>query len=50
MLKLWGMQITPSLPSLLGPLWLGVVAPNKGPIYEPNRTKLCWLRWDYFDI
>ena len=33
MLKLWGMQSTPSLPLLPGSLWLGVVAPDKGPIY-----------------
>ena len=26
MLELWGMQSTPLLPSLSGPLWLGVVA------------------------
>ena len=26
---LWGMQRTPSLPSLPGPLWSGVVAPDK---------------------
>ena len=29
MLKLWGMQSTPSLPSLQGPLLPGVVAPNR---------------------
>ena len=28
MLKLWGMLSTPSLPSLSGPLWPGVVAPD----------------------
>ena len=39
--ELWGMQSTPSLPSLPGPLWLGVVAPDKDPIYGSNRTKLC---------
>ena len=39
MLELWGMRSTPSLPSLPGPLWPGVVAPDKGPIYELNRTK-----------
>ena len=38
MLELWGMQSTPSLPSLPGPLWPGVVAPDKGPIYGLNRT------------
>ena len=39
MLELWGMRSTPSLPLLPGPLWLGVVAPDKGPIYGLNRTK-----------
>ena len=38
MLGLWGMRSTPSLPSLPGPLWPGVVAPDKGPIYGLNRT------------
>ena len=38
MLELWGMQSTPSLPSLPGPLWPGVVAPDKGLIYGLNRT------------
>ena len=28
MLELWGMQSTPSLPSLPGTLWPGVVAPD----------------------
>ena len=27
-LELWGMRSTPSLPSLPGPLWPGVVAPD----------------------
>ena len=26
---LWGMQGTPSLPSLPGPLWPGIVAPDR---------------------
>ena len=39
MLGLWGMRRTPSLPSLPGPLWPGVVAPDNGPIYGLNRTK-----------
>ena len=38
MLKLWGMRSTPSLPSLPGQFWPGVVAPDKGPIYGLNRT------------
>ena len=29
MLKLWGMRSTPSLPSLPGPLWFGVVASDR---------------------
>ena len=29
MLELWGMQSTPSLPSLPGPLWPRVVAPDR---------------------
>ena len=29
MLELWGMQSTLSLPSLPGPLWPGVVAPDR---------------------
>ena len=29
MLKLWGMQNTPSLPSLPGPLWPSVVASDR---------------------
>ena len=37
MLELWGMQSTPLLPLLPGPLWPGVVAPDKGPIYGLNR-------------
>ena len=41
MLELWGMQSTPLLPLLLGPLWPRVVAPDKGPIYRLNRTNLC---------
>ena len=38
MMKLWGMRSIPSLPSLSGPVWPGVVAPDKGPIYGLNRT------------
>ncbi len=37
-LDLCGIWSIPSLPSLLGPLWPGVVAPDKGPIYGLNRT------------
>ena len=38
MLELSGMRSIPLLPSLPGPLWPGVVAPDKGPIYGLNRT------------
>ena len=41
MLVLWGMQSTPSLPLLPGPLWSVVLTPDKSPIHESNRTKLC---------
>ena len=48
-LELWGMRSIPSLLSLPGPLWPGVVAPDKGPIYGLNRTKsilmLNWIVW-----
>ena len=50
MLELWGMWSTPLLPSLTGPLWPGVVAPDKGPIYGLNRTKLCFLHYTDFCI
>ena len=40
MIELWGMRSTPLLPSLPGPLRPRVVAPDKGPIYGLNRTKL----------
>ena len=52
MLELWGMQSTPSLPSLSGPLWPRVVAPDKGPVYGLNRTNsilminwIVWVNW-----
>ena len=47
MLELWGMWSTPLLPSLPGPLWPEVVAPDKGPIYGLNRTKW-WLAFTVF--
>ena len=39
MLELWGMLSTPSLLSLPGPLWPGVIAPDR-VLYWSNRTKL----------
>ena len=45
MMELWGMLSIPSLPSLPGPLWLGVVVPDKGPIYD---SKLSCLKWKCF--
>ena len=47
MLELWGMWSTPLLPSLPGPLWLGMIAPDKGPISGLNRTKQ-WLAFTIF--
>ena len=38
MLEPWEMRSTSLLPSPPGPLWPGVVAPDKGPIYGLNRT------------
>ena len=29
MLELWRMQSNPSLPSLAGPLWSGMIAPDR---------------------
>ena len=31
MMELWGMRNTPSLPSLPGQLWPGVLAPDRVP-------------------
>ena len=45
MRELWVMRTTPSLLSLLGPLWPGVVASNKRPIYGLNRTKPWFLEF-----
>ena len=47
-LELWGMRCTPLLPLLPGPLWPGVVAPDKGHIYRLNRTKPCFLHYTGF--
>ena len=42
-LELWGMWSTPSLPMLAGPLWPGVVAPDRvlsmGQIESKLRVK-----------
>ena len=43
MLDLWGMQSTPLLQLLPGPLWLEVVAADKGPIYGLNRTNSIFM-------
>ena len=39
LLELWVMLSTSPLPTLPGPLWPGVVASDKGPIYGLSRTK-----------
>ena len=41
------MQSTSSFPLLPGPLWPGVVAPDKGPISGLNRTKP-WFEFTVF--
>ena len=42
MLELWGMQSTPSLPLLPGPLWPGEVALE---IYSSNKTvQNLWIK------
>ena len=38
MLELWGVRSTPSLPSLPGPLWLAVVAPDR--VLRMDQIKL----------
>ena len=44
------MQSTPLLPSLPDPLWVGVVALDKDPIYGLNRTKPSFLHYTDFCI
>ena len=50
MLELWGMRSTPSLPSLQGPLWLGVVALDRalfmGQIELNCVLILNWIVWN----
>ena len=45
LLELWGMGRAPALPSLPGPLYPGVVAPDKLLIYRLNRTKPWFLEF-----
>ena len=49
MLEIWGMRSTPSLPLLQGPLWSGVVAPDKilsiGQIEEFDIQTVLTLNW-----
>ena len=48
-LELWRMRSTSLLPSLPGPLWPGVLAPDKGPLYGLNRT--AYLRYtEFFEL
>ena len=50
MLEFWEMGSTPLLPTLPGPHWPGVVAPDKGPIYGLNRIKPGFLEFTVFRI
>ena len=50
MLELWGIQSPPLLPLLLGPLWIGVVAPDRvlsmGQIELNCVFMLNWIVWN----
>ena len=48
--NLWRIWSTLSLPSLPSPLLSRVVAPDKGPIYLLNSTKLWFLDFSVFGI
>ena len=50
MLEFWGMWSTPLLPPLPCPLWPRVVAPDKGPIYGLNQTRLWFHEFTVFCI
>ena len=39
------MRSTSLLPLLPSPLWFGVIAPDKGPIYASNRNKPWFLNF-----
>ena len=41
MVEVWGMRSTPSLPSLPGPLWPRVVAPDR--VLSMDQIKLNWV-------
>ena len=46
MLELWELQSSSSLPSLPGPLWLGVVALSMGQIELNCVITLDWIVWN----
>ena len=50
MLELWRIRSTPLLPSPPGSPWLGMVAPDKSPIYGLNRTESWFLEFTVFCI
>ena len=56
MLELWGMQSTPSLPLLPGPLWPGVAVLDRALSMGQVKlncilyAKLNCLKWNCFDI
>ena len=52
MLELWGMQSTPSLSSLSGPLWPGVVASDRvlsmGQIEQTVYKQMTYAKLNWF--
>ena len=47
-LELWGKWSIPSLSSLPGPLWPGVVTTDKGPIYALKELNSGWSVMGFF--
>ena len=48
MLKLWGIRSTPSLPSLPGPLWPGVLAPDR--VLSMGQIEVFGIQIVYFNV
>ena len=50
MLELWGMQSTPSMPSLPGPLWLGVVATDRVLSVGQKELNCNYAKLNYLNL